>query len=93
MSSKDLTFTEGKNITAKQYHCEAISLAVRRIKLILKGELMKKTTANLLPFENHLPEEVTFPLDLERGKTQSHENRLVFAFDEKEAEGINDTKA
>ena len=54
---------------------------------------MKKNTAELLPFENHLPEEVTFPLAVVRGKTESHENRLVFSFGEEKNGQKDDLQA
>lgn len=54
---------------------------------------MKKNTAGLLPFENHLPEEVTFPLAVVRGKTQSHENRLLFSFGEREMADTDEDNA
>ena len=54
---------------------------------------MKKNAAELIPFENHLPEEIICPLFSVRGKTESHENRFVFSFEEQKNEPKNDLQA
>ncbi len=54
---------------------------------------MKNSFINTLPFENYLPEGEAFAPEVERGKTESHENRLAFSSDEGLFEGNKEKKA
>lgn len=54
---------------------------------------MKKNGAELLIFENHMPEDIICPLFSVKGKTMSHENRCVFSLEEQKNGKTDDNQA